>query len=386
MKIGIDGRFLTHPQRGGFKTYITNLIRALAAIDETNSYTIFVSSSQRSASRSADAPSINLPGNFEVQALKEPFGPIGMPLREQVLLPTQIARRQLDVFHSPALTAPLLLGCPLVVTLHDTLWKRVESGIGLKRGVMQRYYNRVAELAAKRSTAIITVSHYARAEILENVRVAPERVLVVYESAGEEFERVTDENLLASIRDRYGIHGKFVIALGSADPRKNVSGLLEVFAALPAHIKQSHRLLIVWAHPRFIGQFQEKARTLGIHENLNNAVDVSNADLAALYSMASAFVFPSTAEGFGLPLLEAMRCGAPVVAADNSSIPEIGGHAAKYFSTHDIAAGAATLAEVLSDREEASRLQRAGYQRALDFSWVQCAEQTLDIYRLVSRR
>lgn len=385
MRIGIDARFLTHPQRGGFKTYTTQLVAALAEVDQENEYVLYVTGK----GGDQDA-TYNFPANFRMRVLNEYLGPLGMPLREQALLPIAAANDRLDLFHSLALTAPLAIPCPLVVTVHDMFWRNPDATPsrqeGIKRRAMQRYYAWITDWAVRKAAAIITVSNAARNDILAQLQLPPENVRVIHEAADPSWSPVTDRVEQQRVRARYGLPERYVLALASADPRKNVAGLLALYSRLPEDMRATHKLVLVWAHHSLTDAATEKARQLGVAQDLVHLHALPRHDLAALYCMASVFVFPSLAEGFGLPMLEAMRCGAPVLAAHNSSLPEVGGEAARYFDTHDLDAGAHTLAALLADDDEAKRLRDLGFRRAEHFSWQRCAQETISVYRDVMQR
>ncbi len=379
-RIGIDARFLTHPQPGGFKTYTENLVRALADVDTVNEYVLYVD-------RPVDAGS-QVPGkpNFHVRVVPANVPILGVPWREQVALAKQAKLDRLDLLHCPCLTAPLRTNCPLVVTLHDMIWyepaKYSQSASLLsKRKLMEWYYRQVPKLSAERALAIITVSEAAKRDIIDLLHIPRERVYVTPEAAGKVYRPIKDEARLARLRDKVGLGSDFVLAIGSADPRKNIGNLLSAFAALPAAVLATYQLAVVWTHPHLSEQHGESARRLGIQDKVRFLRQVGDEDLAVLYNAATLFAFPSRYEGFGLPLLEAMACGTPVVAADNSSIPEIAGDAAVYFDAEDQAAMTSALTKVLMDKDLRRDLVRRGRIRAAGFSWIRCAHATLDAYR-----
>lgn len=382
MRIGIDARFLTHPQRGGFKTYTQNLVAALAAVDTENEYVLYVDRPVASPTQLVTAPNMALrvvPGTMPL---------LGMPWREQIGLPAHALKDRIDVLHAPALTAPLGLPCPCVVTIYDTIWlfpDRFSKGgaSSRKRALMKRYYQLLPQLAARRAAAIITVSHASGDEIVRHLHVSPERVAVTYLAAAPSFRCMAEDRRRATLRERYGLGPAYILAIGSADPRKNLDTLLRAYAQLPAPIQQRFPLAIVWTHQRLASHLAAHAAALGIEGRLRFLERVSDEDLAQLYSGASAFVFPSLYEGFGLPILEAMSCGAPVVAADNSSIPEIAGDAALLVPAEDPRQMARALLTVLDDPVAREQLVAKGYQRARRFSWARCARETMAVYTAV---
>ena len=380
MRIGIDARFLTHPQRGGFKTYSENLIAALAEVDSQNEYVLYLDRPPDETTKLPHRPNVLariVPGQLAL---------VGMSWREQVSLCRQAARDQLDLLHSPCLTAPLLVACPLAVTIHDLIWLFSDRFSDDKRAPLQRrlmkwYYRLVPVYAARRAAVVFTVSESSRADLVKHLGLAENKIVVTPEAAGAVFRGVDDSRPLASVRERYGLPPEYILALGSADGRKNVPALLEAYSLLPAELQRRFPLVIVWTHPHLAAATQALARRLHIRGLVLGREVAADEDLALFYNAASLFVFPSLYEGFGLPLLEAMACGAPVVAADNSSIPEVAGDAALLVPAGDARAIADALNRVLTDQALRAALVRKGFLRASGFSWRRCAVQTLAGYR-----
>jgi glycosyltransferase involved in cell wall biosynthesis len=379
LRIGIDARFLTHPQTGGFKTYTQNLIAGLAALDSVHEFFLYTD---------RPVPNTDAYGpRFRVVVVPGTLPVVGLVWREQVSLRRQIARDRLNVFHAPCLTAPVSMNCPSVVTIHDLIWRRPvtldKSKPSLRHLLLDWYYRHVPEQAAKRASAIITVSQAAADTIAQDLGIPQQRLRVTHEAAAERFQPV--EGAAKEVRERFGLTGGFVLAMGSADPRKNVAGLMRAYAALDSALRKAYPLAIVWSSRHLADTLQDIAVSLQIVKNIRFLTDVSDEDLVFLYNSATLFVFPSRYEGFGLPLLEAMACGAPVVAADNSSIPEIAGNAALLVPTEDADEWTRTIARVLTDAALRSDLRQKGSARATQFSWTRCAQETLEVYEEAAR-
>lgn len=382
MRIGLDARFLTHPQPGGFKTYTENLVTALAAIDAENEYVLYLDRKPTAQDTIPSQP------NFVTRIVDGALPLVGLPWREQVGLKRQAARDRLDLFHSPCLTAPLSLDCPLVITVHDMIWAFPEKysrggSLSVKRKLMEWYNYFVPKSGIKRASAIITVSQAARESILEHSGVDPDRIFVTHEAAGPSFKQVEDGRSLEAIRQKYDLPPGFILAIGSADPRKNIGALVQAYSLLPRELRDQYPLVIVWTHSFLADGLSRKIEELGLARLVRFLQHVSTDDLVLLYNAASLFVFPSTYEGFGLPPLEAMSCGAPVIAANNSSIPEIVGDAAILFDAHDVQGMAAAISQVLTDETKRSHLRAAGLERVAGFSWEKCGRETIDVYRTV---
>jgi glycosyltransferase involved in cell wall biosynthesis len=248
---------------------------------------------------------------------------------------------------------------------------------------MQWYYRLIPSIAARRAAAVITVSQASKAAIIHHLPISPERVFVTHEAANPVMRPVHERAHIDEVLGRYRLPVHFILAIGSADPRKNIAALLQAYAHLPAHIQERFLLAIVWTHNYLAPELAEQAAALGITHRLRFLERVPDEDLAALYSAASMFVFPSLYEGFGLPVLEAMSCGTPVIAADNSSIPEIAGDAALLVAAQDQPTIAAAITRVATDIALRERLTVSGLRQASRFSWAQCAHATIAVYERV---
>lgn len=381
MRIGIDARFLTHPQKGGFKTYTENLVSALADVDPDNQYFLYLDRQPDQYSKIPDKP------NFTNRIVPSQIPMLGMLWREQILLPRQAQKDQLDLLHSPCLSAPLRIGCASVVTIHDVIWlspNRFSSGNNQPKSVNLRlqdyYYRIVSHYAAKRASAILTVSEYSKSEIVQYLGLPADNIFVTYEAASCIYLQVNDDHQIDILRNKFDLHSKFILSIGSADPRKNINNLLHAYAKLPRSIQEQYQLVVVWTHDFLASTMKRQVTKLGLSNQVRFLEWVSDEELVLLYNAASLFVFPSLYEGFGLPLVEAMACGTPVLAAEKSSIPEIVGESALLIDPNDLEDICGKIVEVLADEDLRIDLSNRGLFRVADFSWEKCARETIDIY------
>jgi len=373
LRIGIDARFLTHPQAGGFKTYTKGLVEALARIDQNNRYLLYVD-------RPMEHDFLKQQDNFTVRTVSSKLSAFSMPLREQILLPWRIAKDDLDLVHFPCLTSPLWSPCPYVLTVHDTIWLHNHPyGRSPKRWGMWLYNRWVPVWAIRHARLIIAVSRATKHDIVKYLRVPSAKIIKIPEAAGDIFVPQLDRARLEGVRRRYKLDSDFILGIGSASPRKNIQALIHAFALDP-FLRSKYQLVIVWTHSLLEQELQREISTLEIAHQVRFLRRVSNEDLALLYNAASLFVFPSLYEGFGLPPLEAMACGTPVVAANNSSIPEVVGDAAILVDASDVKAIAEAMTQVLTDMNLRHELRERGLQRAQMFSWERCARETLTVY------
>ena len=291
-----------------------------------------------------------------------------------------IARqRHLRLVHDPTGTAPLLLtGARRVVTIHDVIpYLYPETSTRLDRLI----YRRWLPLAVQRVDAIITVSEQSRADIVRHLRVGPEMVTTIPLAAGRGFRPLAEPETRPALQ-RYGIDFPYILYVGSIEARKNLVRLLEAYARLRAW-SQRWRLVIVGPRRGNSSPVFSAVRRLGLEPHIHFTGHVEEADLPALYNGAELFVFPSLYEGFGLPVLEAMSCGTPVVTSNTSSLPEVAGDAAILVEPFDPEAIAGGMRQVLEDPALAASLRSRALARAGRFTWEQTARQTIAVYERV---
>ncbi len=359
MKIGIDAR----NDRAGIGRYTFSLVRELAKIDDENEYVLFLNR-ERLASHVAPGP------NFRAVEAEIPW----FTVREQLLLPRLVARERLDLVHYPHLTVPVLSTTPFVVTVHDLNYLDRAAIVGDSGGNRVRRAGYRIELAkARRARRLIAVSEHTRETVLRTLRVDPAQVALTYEAADPPEAIEPDPATL----ERYGLDAPFFLYVGAAYPYKNLARLIEALALVGG----DQKLVLAGDQEDFGSVLQERAEAAGVAGRVVFPGRVSDAELAALYRAALTYVFVSYSEGFGLPGLEAMAAGLPVIAARAGSLPEIYGDAARYCDPHDTDSIGAALLEVARDEELRERLIVRGRQRADEFSWARTAEQTLAVYR-----
>ena len=376
MRIGIDARLLAY--RRGMGNFLYNLLIELIELDRTNQYVLYTN-------QPLSDTNLDLPDNFQVQFLSLPT----YPLWEQVALPLAARRDQLDVLHCPANTGPLWLpkGVSLVLTVHDVMYMLPTSVLPASPSLYQRlgrlYRRLVVPLVARRATTIVTDSHYSRQDIVKYLDGAEDSVQVVWGAPNSACRVITDATALTKVRTKYALHRPFILALAGVDPRKNTVKVIEAFALLLKNFSAqpaAYQLALVGLPTSAQPSFLTQARKLGVDRHVSLMGFVPEADLVALYNLAEVFVYPSLYEGFGLPVLEAMACGTPVVTSPAGSIPEVAGDAALFVDPTSAVAISQGIIQVLSDRELAQRLQALGFAQAGRFSWRRTATEMLRIY------
>lgn len=383
-RIAIDARAASHPQPGGFKTYTRNLVRHLLERDEQHRYLLYLD-------RPLTDGSIPVRPDVRVRIVRSMVPFVGVPIREQINLPYRLIIDNVDLAHFPCATAALWSPCPFVLTIHDTIElmdvSATHARLSAKRMLMH-LYNRYSQLlAAQRAAAILTVSQSSKKDIVRLLDVADEKIFVTYEAPSQVFVRLEDRRQIDQVLHKYGVGQDFILGIGSADPRKNLRCLVQAYGQLSSEMISRYQLVIVWTHHQLQDDLLALVERSGLAKRVKFLRAVSNKDLVLLYNATSLFVFPSLYEGFGLPPLEAMACGAPVVAANTSSVPEIVGDAALLVDGVDDCVELTTaVSRVLTDDALHASLSRKGLDRAKCFSWDRCADETADIYGMVLRK
>jgi glycosyltransferase involved in cell wall biosynthesis len=298
-------------------------------------------------------------------------------------LVAELRRRPVDVLHVQY-TAPPFAPCPVVATIHDLSFEHLPETFKRRSRVQLRF---TVRRTARRAAHVITSSDYSRSDIVKTYGIPAERVSVTPLAASRSFAPVTDALELKRVRKRYGIEGEYILAVGSIQPRKNLVRLLAAYAHLSRTRAGARLPRLVLAGKR-AWLYRETLRAVESYK-LHNFVTftgyVSEADLPALYTGALCFVYPSYFEGFGLPPLEAMQCGTPVIAGDRTSLPEVVGAAGLLVNPFDERAIADAIGRLIDDISLRAHLRRAGLERARLFDWRKTARETVAVYERAVR-
>jgi glycosyltransferase involved in cell wall biosynthesis len=330
------------------------------------------------------ALSVKPPG-CSVLPLSTPFDRVHENLSkvwfEQVAFPRACRRTAAHLAHVPHWGSPLVPTVPTVVTIHDVIPLLLDEYRG---GGLLRLYTRLVAVSARRANGVITVSQASQQDIVSQLGLPEERVWVTHEAAPAGFRRV-EQAQVSAVRRRYHLPDRFFLYLGGFDVRKNVEGVLEAFAqAVRRETSPAPALVIAGRLPErdtpFAPDPRRMARDLGVEPRVLFTGWVDEADKPALYSGATAFVFPSQYEGFGLPVLEALACGTPTITSNVSSMPEVAGQGALLVSPDDVAQLATAMERLWVDTALQQRLRKGALAQAARFSWRQTAQATVEVY------
>ena len=371
MRIAIDAHSVGN-QLAGNESYAVNLIEALAAIDSTNSYTLYVTKRSAVERFSGRWP------NFSVSRTL-PHTPI---VRIPVTLSAELRRNPVDVLHVQ-FTAPPFVPCPFVVSIHDLSFEHLPLTFKRRSRMQLRL---TVRRSARKAARVLVLSESTRQDIIETYGILPERVTAIPLAAPEHFGPVTDDKELQRVRHTYGITGDYILSVGSIQPRKNLARLVGAYARLRAErpgIKLPKLVLVgkkAWLYTETLRAIELS----GVGDQILLTGYVSDTDLPALYSGALCFVYPSYFEGFGLPPLEAMKCGVPVIVGNRTSLPEVAGDAGLLVNPFDEAEIASALGRLIDNSDLRDKLRVKGLKRANHFSWHETARRTLEVYEEVA--
>ncbi len=373
MAIGLDVRILQESGAGrGIATYIRGLLAGFESAGFAEQIVRF-----RYAAPEVDAALPPEYGSFVLHRRWREERVLADALN-QLMMPIEVASAEVDAFHAPS---PYDLAwwypVPLIVTIHDVAPLERPGGV-VRTGLEHRFLYRFARRAAR----VITVSEFSRAAILRHLPLDSERVVVVPEAAQPGLNPASAD-VVGEVTARLGIRPPYLLHVGGYDrtePRKDLGTLLAAFAEL-RRCEHDVRLVLAGGGGAGVPDLVAAIERHGIGAHVVRTGFVPTRDLSALLTGASAFVFPSTYEGFGLPVLEAMTCGAPVLAARAGSLPEVGGEAVLYAAPGDVSAFASTLAELLARGDLRRELTARGFARAAEFDWDRTARLTWDVYR-----
>jgi glycosyltransferase involved in cell wall biosynthesis len=348
----------------GVHQYIYQLLRHLCLADDGLRYTVLLGEGE-------------LPPDVALTWLRSRWPTSRAAVRvawEQLVQPWALRRIEADLVHGPVFIGPLLAPCPVVVTIHDLSFIRFPA---LFRPVNRLYLTVLTRLSARCAQRLIAVSLHAAAETTRLLGVPQERIDVVYHGVDPVF-RPLPADQVAAFRRRQGMPDRFVLFVGTLEPRKNLVRLVEAFA----RIRDGRtRLVLAGGKGWLYGELFARVEGLGLQGEVVFPGYVNNDDLYLWYNAATALAYPSVYEGFGLPVLEAQACGTPVLTSDVSSLPEAAGDAALLVDPYDVEALATGLGRMLTDESLRLELRERGLVHAERFSWPRTAQQTARVYR-----
>jgi glycosyltransferase involved in cell wall biosynthesis len=352
----------------GNESYITNLIEALAEVDTRNRYTLYVTKPEAIERFKDRWPNISL-------RLTLPHTPL---IRIPLTLSVELRKHPVDLLHVQ-FTAPPLAPCPVVASIHDLSFEHLPKTFKRRSRMQMRLtIRRTAQTAAE----LITISEYSKRDIVTAYGIDSDRVTVTPLAAPAHFAPVTDATAIERVKKDYGFRGDYILAVGSIQPRKNLTRLIDAYAELVRSRNEENlpRLVLVGKRAWLFEETIRTAERQQLQDRILFTGYVPERDLPALYSGALCFVYPSYFEGFGLPPLESMQCGTPVITGNLTSLPEVVGDAGIMVDPYDVRAISGAIARLIDDSGLRNCLRVKGLARARAFNWRETARRTVEVY------
>lgn len=366
MRVGIDARLVYYSQ-AGIGQYILHLVNGLAQVDPENEYVLL-------QSRKDDTTILEQP-NFRRVSLWTP----SHHRLERYSLNVELMRLGLDVLHSPDFIPPHRPSCKSVITVHDLAFLLYPHFLTKESA---RYYGHIDQ-AVRWTDHIISVSESTKRDTIQHLGVPEDKITVVYEAANPIFQPMDQDKAREEVRNRHGIDGPFILFVSTIEPRKNVPTLVRALWQLMECYKEDVRLVLAGGKGWLFEDAFAVVEDLKMDGRVHFVGRVPSEDLLYLYNTAEMLAHPAFYEGFGLPPLEAMACGLPVVASNVASLPEVVGDAGLLIDPHDVDELTVAMWRILNDSALRQEMQEKGLRQAEGFSWKRAARETMDIYRLV---
>lgn len=369
-RIGINAHLLAEGEsyrRAGVSRYIYNLIAHLSEADPGGDYTVFLNSRcafrtsyrQKRSRLPTEKPSVRI-------------------LWEQFFQPLQLVAARIALLHSPVNIQPLFLPCRGVITVMDLTFVVYPESFKPAQRLYQKVFTR---LSARRASHLIAISGSTARDLTRFFAVPNSKITVIFPGVDAAYRPIRDESLLASFRLRHSLPEKFILSVGTLEPRKNLVTLLHAYAQFKRQANTNHKLVLAGGKGWFYQPIFAAVEELGLQGDVLFPGFVAEDELPLWYNTADVFVYPSLYEGFGLPPLEAMACGKPVAVADSSSLPEVVGDAALCIDPYQPEEWAAALLRLCQDASLRSDLAARALERAGQFSWTRMARETAQVYR-----
>lgn len=382
MKIGIEAQRIFRKKKHGMDMVALELIRNLQQLDNINQYVVFVRPDE-------DNTVLQETANFQIVELAG--GPY--PFWEQILLPAAARKHGCELLHCTGNTAPLFSSIPLMVTLHDIIYMESSlAGIFRDQGSAYQkfgnaYRRMIVPAIVKKSKRIVTVSEFEKNCISSYFNLHNDkRLITAYNGVSNYFKPVTDPGVLSAVKETYKLPDHFFFFLGNTHPKKNTRRTLIAFANFIRQTDNPVYLVMIDYDKHALEKMLNVIEAPDLINRIVLTGYVNNQDLPAIYSLSELFLYPSLRESFGIPVVEAMACGTPVITSNTSSMPEIAGNAALLIDPYQPAAITAAMNQLFSDGGLRNRLKEDGLLQAQKFSWRVMAQQVLGMYRDILKK
>jgi glycosyltransferase involved in cell wall biosynthesis len=371
VKVSIDIRELsTSEDRAGKYQYIYNLVSNLLSIDFNNDYSLL-----------SFIKGFKGDENITSEIIYHFSGRLTRLFLERLFIPVDFLMGKIDVFHGPFYYIPVCRRARSVVTIHDLTAIKYPELLEPEWAV---YFKKKIKASVEKADAVIAISNFTKEEIVESLHIDDEKIRVIYNGIAQRFKPVTNKIEIQEVTAKYGVSEPYLLFVGMIKPNKNIQTLIRAYIELRKSATYEYPLVIVGDKSWDFDEVMKVVHKFKAENGIIFTGVVSDEDLPYLYSGAELFVFPSLLEGFGIPVIEAMACGTPVVTSNRTSIPEITNGAAILVDPLDVNAIAEAMHSIVSDSELRGRLSEKGINQAKVFSWEKTARETLQLYHEIA--
>jgi len=378
MIIGIEAQRIFRKKKHGMDMVALELIKNLQIIDKENEYFVFVKPD-------TDRDCLRETPNFRIIELKG--GPY--PTWEQIALPRAAKKHKCDILHCTSNTAPLFCKVPLVITLHDIIYLESNSVFKKSGTWYQKFgnlYRRfIVPPVVRKSLRVVTVSEFEK-ERIKSFMGLGDNLTAIYNGVGDHFRKISDTSLLEAAKKRYNLPDNFLFFLGNTDPKKNTPNVLKAFAIFNSSSTVKYKLVMLDYDEEALKRLLADIGHPEIREDICLTGYVPNIDMPSIINQCKIFLYPSLRESFGIPILEGMACGVPVITSNTSSMPEIAGDAAMIVDPYKPEEIMHAMRKILQERDYRDQLCEKGVEQAKKFSWKQMAYGYLDLYKELSKK
>jgi len=374
MKIGIDSRAAEWYRGTGIGTYSHQLIKFLNKIDSINNYILYLPKTCNS--------NISFKNNFRIKHIEYKKN---NNFWRDVDNPINIFNDSIDIFHVPqnGIGLPNGKNCPFVITLHDIIPAKLPETVS--DTYLEIFYNKIKKIISL-CDGIITVSNYSKEDILKEFNFPPEKIFVTYLASEKIYKPLNVTLSKKMVKKYYGISDDYILYIGGFSPRKNIIGLIEAFNLLKHKYRPQIKLIIAGNKGKSYRIYKDRVEKLHLENDVIFTGFIPMEHIPYIYNASELFVYPSFYEGFGLPPLEAMACGIPVIASNATSIPEILRDSALYINPYDIDDIYKKIYITLVDKKLRNELIKKGFKRVSELSWEKTAIDTLDAYKKIAQQ
>lgn len=372
MKIGIEAQRIFRSKKHGMDIYALELIRAIQQLDTQNEYVVFVKPDKDVCLQSSQ--------NLKIVEVK---GKTYIDW-EQISLPKAIEQEKIDLMHFTSNTASVNIKCPFILTLHDIIYLEKFYSKGSLYQVAGHFYRRwnVPKIAPK-AEYVLTVSEFEKVQIQKALGIKYTKLKAVYNAYNQKFRMIEDELLLEQIREKYNLPYDFIFFLGNKAPKKNMKRTLQAYAEYADEALTPLKLVVAESSEKDVMQLLTEINRKDIFKQIILTGYLPHAELPYLYNLATLFLYPSLRESFGIPIIEAMACGTPVITSNTSAMPEVADDATMLVNPFDVESITQAIRKVLGNQKLYNQLKYSGLNRATAFSWENTAQKTINLYNEV---